>query len=74
MKTIINNNQKIFYLYGDMHTQRVCNIKDLPEIYNSFDDPDSVKISFFWNGKLKRVSKKLLNSMFEANQMPNRIL
>lgn len=69
MTTTIDNNQKVFMLYGDMNTKLFCNLKDLPECFNYFDDRDEVKIYTFWNFEKKRVSKKQVGEWLAANQI-----
>lgn len=69
MLTIIDNNQKVFLLTGDMGRTIFCNIDDIPAAFNSFEDKDAVKFYYFWNATKTHISRKKLNEWFKANQI-----
>lgn len=72
MKTTIDNTQRIFFIqrlgFGTRHF--VCNLADIEKVLKVyFEVNDEYTISHIWDGKLKRMSKKALREMLEANQL-----
>jgi hypothetical protein len=72
MKTIIDNNQRIFHLRRNGYFSRnyFCNLSGLPEIIQTeLEKHDEFEVYEFWNDKFKKVGKKRLNELFTANQI-----
>lgn len=73
MKTTIDNNQRKFLVQSQgFENQKdiFCNLKDIPNVLKDhFGKNEEFKVFEYWNRKLKRISKKALNVMFEANQV-----
>lgn len=73
MKTTIDNNQRKFLVQSQGFGNQkdiFCNLKDIPNVLNDhFEKHEEFKVFEYWNRKLKRISKKALNEMFEANQV-----
>ena len=77
MKTTIDNNQRKFLVQSQGFGNQkdiFCNLKDIPNFLKDyFEKKEEFKVFEYWNRKLKRVSKKALNEMFEANQVKFKI-
>ena len=76
MTTTIDNNQRKFLVQsqGWRTVDVFCNLKEIPTVIQTeFDKEDDFIIYEYWNRKLKRCSKKHLNEMFLANQIPFKI-
>ena len=73
MKTTLDNAQRVFLFTGE-NSKVFCNLHDVPNALKSFDNLDEVQMFEFWNFRLKKLSKKSLNVLFEGNQMKNRIV
>jgi len=75
MKITIETNERIFliHLEGWEDQDYFCNLSQIPELlqFKTFNYPP--KIYHYWNKKFQRVSKKELNSFFEANQIKYQI-
>jgi len=72
MKTTIDNNQRKFLVQsvGFTSTDIFCNLADIPNVLKTaFEPNEDYRVFEYWNRKLKRCSKKWLNTMFEANQI-----
>ena len=72
MKTIIDNQSRIFVIVrqGFFTRSYVCNLEGIPEIItNELEKNDDFYIMELYNFKLKKCSKKHLNSMFEAHKI-----
>lgn len=66
MKTIIDNNSRIFMLTGDMGKTIICNIEDLEACFNDFEDKDGLKIQHKWNARFVHCSKKSIIDMLKS--------
>lgn len=67
MKTIINNNQRVYQVVTSTCKQAFCNIEQLNEVVSSLDTNEGYfKIYHFWNNKAQKVSKKYLKELFES--------
>ena len=76
MKTIINNNERVFLIHREGYFNRdfFCNLSQIPDILtNELEKNDSYTISEYWNKKFKKCSKRHLNEMFQANQITFKI-
>lgn len=73
MITTINNEQRKFLVQSQGFGNSFdifCNLKDIPKVVASNTvKNDSYSIYEFWNRKLKKVSKKFLKELYEANQI-----
>ena len=72
MITTIDNSSRIFVIVrqGFFSRSYVCNLDAIPGILqNELELNDDFIIMEMFNYKLKKCSKKHLNSMFEANQI-----
>lgn len=72
MITTIDNNSRIFVIIrqGFFSRSYVCNLDAIPGILqNELEINDDFIIMEMFNYKLKKCSKKHLNSMFESNQI-----
>lgn len=72
----LNTDERVFQLtkLGFGSKTVFCNLKHIPHILTyEFEKYDEVKALHFWNGKFTIASKKLLNEMFEANQIQYKI-
>ena len=72
MKTIIDNQSRIFVIVrqGFFTRSYVCSLEGIPEIItNELEKNDDFYIMELYNFKLKKCSKKHLNSMFEAHKI-----
>ena len=67
MKTLINNDSRVYQVLSSTGKQFFCNIEDLNEIVKNNDlQPGYFKINNFWNNKPQKTSKKDLKSFFEG--------
>jgi hypothetical protein len=70
MKTIINNNLRVYQVTTSTGKQAFCNIEQLNEVVKYLDCiPGYFKIYHFWNNKPERLSKKDLRAMFDGSQL-----
>ena len=70
MKTVINNNLRVYQVVTSTGKQAFCNIKQLNEVVKDLHCIEGYfKIFHFWNNKPQKLSKKDLNSMFEGSQL-----
>lgn len=63
MKTTIDNNSRIFLLTGDMNKKFICNIEQLKECFNQFEDKDEISISHCYNNRFVKCSHKSIKDM-----------
>jgi hypothetical protein len=71
MKTTINNNQRVFVIINELNNDTIfCNLVDIPRLLKTIDH---YSIMHFWDFKFKRCSKKLINEMFENNNIDFKI-
>ena len=67
MVTTIDNNQRVFQVVDSYGRNYFCNLKQLNEVIKENNLVEGYyTINHFWNNKPKKVSKKLLKEMFEA--------
>ena len=67
MVTTIDNNQRVFQVVDSYGRNYFCNLKQLNEVIRENNLVEGYyTINHFWNNKPKKVSKKLLKEMFEA--------
>ena len=67
MVTTIDNNQRVFQVVDSYGRNYFCNLKQLNEVMRENNLVEGYyTINHFWNNKPKKVSKKLLKEMFEA--------
>ena len=67
MVTTIDNNQRVFQVVDSYGKNYFCNLKQLNEVMRENNLIEGYyTINHFWNNKPKKVSKKLLKEMFEA--------
>ena len=67
MVTTIDNNQRVFQVVDSYGRNYFCNLKQLNEVMRENNLIEGYyTINHFWNNKPKKVSKKLLKEMFEA--------
>jgi len=73
--TLVNNEQRVFQIVkADLGPKQwFVNLAGIPEILQALRPHDKFTVYEFWNTKPRRVSKKLLNEMFEANQINYKI-
>lgn len=70
MKTTIDNNLRVFQVITSTGKQSFCNLEQLNKVVESLGtNPGYFKIYHFWDNKPKRVTKKYLDSMYEAHEM-----
>lgn len=71
MKTTVNNEERIFWLKSKgVSTRNVfCNLNDVPDMLKTFGEGEAVEVRHLWNNEFKRVSRKYLIDMFEANMV-----
>ena len=76
MITTVNSEQRVFQIVKADFAPRhwFCNLADIPTVIKSELQPhDQYKVYEFWNNKPKAVTRKRLNEMFEANQIPFKV-
>lgn len=67
MITTIDNNQRVFQVVDSYGRNYFCNLKQLNEVIRENNLVEGYyTINHFWDNKPKKVSKKLLKEMFEA--------
>ncbi len=70
MKTTINNLLRVYHVTTSTGKQAFCNIEDLNQVVKELDTHQGYfKIFHFWNNKPQRLSKKVLDQMFEGSQL-----
>ena len=71
MITTIDNLQSVFVVEreGISKNSIFCNLHDIPKVLKELEKNDNFVVYRYWNYKLKKCSKKHLNSMFESNQI-----
>ena len=72
MTTTIDNQSRVFVIVrqGFFTRSYVCNLEAIPEILtNELEKNDDFYIMELFNFKLKKCSKKHLNSMFTAHKI-----
>lgn len=70
MKTVIDNNQRVFQVVDSFGRSIFCNLGQLNEAIKFTDSSrDYFTIYHFWNSKPKKCSYKFLKEMFESNNM-----
>ena len=76
MVTTVDNQSRVFVIVrqGFFTRSYVCNLEAIPEILtNELEKNDAFYIMELFNFKLKRCSKKHLNSMFNAAKINYKI-
>ena len=70
MKTIINNNERVFLLLTWRGEKIFCNLKDVPKAYKKLEATgEKVIIYHFWNMALKPIKKSMLNLMLADSNL-----
>ena len=70
MKTTIDNNLRVFQVVDSYHRSYFCNLTDLNKVVNERNlKAGYFKVYHFWDSKPKKVTKKYLAELFEANQI-----
>jgi len=70
MKTTVNNLLRVYHVTTSTGKQAFCNIEDLNQVVKELDTHQGYfKIFHFWNNKPQRLSKKVLDQMFEGSQL-----
>lgn len=70
MKTLINNDLRVYQIVTSTGKQIFCNIEQMNEAVRHLDAHEGYfKIYHFWNNKAQKVSKKELKSFFEGSQL-----
>jgi len=70
MKTIIDNNLRVYQVTTSTGKQAFCNIEQLNEVVEDLQTHEGYfKIWHFWNNKPQKVSKKDLKAFFEGSQL-----
>lgn len=71
MTTTIDNNQRIFILFGTgWNTQKyVCNMSDIVNCAKQFDKNQPYQIHHIWDYKLHKLTVKYVIELLEANQL-----
>jgi len=70
MKTTLNNDERVFQVVTSKGKQAFCNLTDLNKVIESLETHEGYfTIYHFWNNKPKKVNKKLLRDMFEAQNI-----
>lgn len=70
MKTVINNNLRVYQVITSTGYQFFCNIEHLNEVVKVNNlKAGYFKINHFWDNKPKRLSKKELDTMFQGSQL-----
>jgi len=68
MKIELDNGQRVFQVVTSVGKQVFCNLHHLNNVIEELETHEGYfKIYHFWDNKAKRVSKKYLKEMFEAN-------
>lgn len=75
MKTLINNDLRIYQVISSTGKQYFCNITDLNRVIIDNElKPGYFIIYHFWNNKPKKVSKKDLALFFEGSQLKQKFI
>lgn len=70
MKTVIDNNCRVYQVVTSWGKQFFCNIEDLNKIVNDNKmNQGYFKIYHFWNNKAQKVTKKDLKAFFDGAQL-----
>lgn len=70
MNTTLNNDERVFQVVTSTGKQAFCNLIDLNKVIESLEAHEGYfKIYHFWDNKPKKVSKKLLRDMFNAQNI-----
>ena len=70
MITTLNSASRTFRVVTSVGNQVFCNLDQLNEVVKELGThPGYFTINHFWNNKAKKVSKKYLKELFEANQL-----
>lgn len=70
MKTVINNDFRVYQVVSSTGKQWFCNIEDLNKIIKENQLREGYfKIYHFWNNKAQKVSKKDLKIFFDGSQL-----
>lgn len=72
MKTTIDNNQRVFAIFGQGWDsfKIFCNLDDLVKCCQSIEKNTPFKVFHFWNNQMKPCRKKYLAELLEANNRP----
>lgn len=70
MKTVLDNNQRVFQIVTSTGKQAFCNLDDLNQVVKDLETHEGYfKIYHFWNNKQTFVTKRYLKGCFEANNI-----
>ena len=70
MTTTINNHLRVYQITTSVGRQAFCNIQDLNKVVQELDTRQGYfKIYDFWNNKPRKLSRKVLDQMFEGSQL-----
>ena len=70
MKTTINNYMRVYQVITSLGKQAFCNIEQLNEVVEALDtNKGYFKIYHFWNNKPRKLSRRVLDEMFEGSQL-----
>lgn len=68
MKTTIDNDSRVFQIVDSYQRSTFCNLQDIEKVVESQNLKSGYyTIYHFWNAKPKKVSKKYLKEMLQAN-------
>jgi hypothetical protein len=72
MTTIVNNNQRRFFVQSQgLGNQKdiVCNLEHIPQVIKENFEPGEFIIVQYFNRTLKKISNKKLNQLFAAHKI-----
>lgn len=70
MKTVIDNNLRVYQVIDSIGHKYFCNIEDLNRIVIDNNMRSGYfKIYHFWNNKAEKLSQNNLKQMFEVSQL-----
>lgn len=70
MKTTIDNNLRVYQVITSLGKQSFCNIEQLNEVVKDLrTNAGYFKIYHFWNNKPEKLSRKVLDDMFDGSQL-----
>ena len=70
MKTTIDNSLRVYQVITSLGKQHFCNIEQLNEVVEFLDTHKGYfKIYHFWNNKSQKLSRKVLDQMFDGSQL-----
>ena len=70
MKTVINNNLRVYQVVTSTGKQIFCNIEQLNEAVKELEcRAGYFKIYHFWNNTAEKLSKKNLAAMFDGSNL-----